>query len=101
VDPEYATTYAPGTVLLPNGQPAGGAAAARRPSGAILVDGQQVADTLQCVHCGGHFVMIRGSGRRRGFCTLCHGITCGSAGCVACVPTEQWLDQVERAHQGG
>lgn len=67
----------------------------RQPSGHIIVNGQQAGDTRQCVHCGGHFLMLRGSGRRRGFCTLCHGITCGSPGCEACVPAEKRLEQRE------
>ena len=78
-----------------NGNLYGEAVAMRKPAGAIIIDGQQVADTAQCAHCGGHFVMVRGSGRVRGFCTLCHGITCGQEGCHACLPMEQRLDLME------
>ena len=69
----------------------------RRPGGAILIDGIQVADTVQCVHCGGHFVMRRGSGITRGFCTNCNGLTCGPTCASTCRPLEQWLDQREKA----
>lgn len=70
------------------------AQAVSKPSGAILVDGQQVADTVQCVHCGGHFVMRKGSGITRGWCRNCNGLVCGPQ-CGACLPFEQWLDQAE------
>jgi hypothetical protein len=71
------------------------ALAVRRPAGAILIDGAQVADTAQCVHCNGHFVMVKGSGTIRGFCRNCNGIVCGP-GCAACVPFEKRLDLAER-----
>lgn len=52
-------------------------------------------DTVQCVHCGGHWIWQPGSGRRRGFCMRCNGFTCGAERCNACVPLEQWLENVE------
>lgn len=73
------------------GRPHGENLAVTRPSGAILVDGQHVADTVQCVHCGGHFVMQKGSGRIRGWCYNCSGIICGPS-CQTCVPYEKKLD---------
>jgi hypothetical protein len=51
--------------------------------------------TLQCVHCGGHWVPQPGSGRVRGFCQNCMGPVCGP-GCAACVPTEQLLENIEK-----
>jgi len=50
--------------------------------------------TLQCVHCGGHWVPRPGSGITRGFCTRCRGPVCGAA-CAACVPFLQMLDNIE------
>ncbi len=50
--------------------------------------------TLQCVHCGGHWVPRPGSGIQRGWCSRCNGPICG-AGCVDCVPTEQLLENIE------
>ena len=67
-----------------------------REAGAILVDGVQVASTLQCCHCGGHFQVVKGSGRKRGFCLKCGSVTCGHADCDTCLPYEKWLDQVEK-----
>lgn len=84
-------------ILDATGHPVGGAKAVLRPSGAILVDGQQVADTVQCAHCGQHFILQPGSGRRRGFCLKCEGLTCGSASCAPCVPIERRLELRERA----
>ena len=58
----------------------------RKPSGHMLVDGNEVAVTHQCAHCGRHFVSIRGSGRKRGFCQNCMRVTCGASRCMACIP---------------
>jgi len=73
-------------------------AAVRKPSGFLIVDGQTVADTVQCRHCGCHFTMIKGSGVRRGFCTKCMGVTCGRKDCMTeCVPVEKRIDRLEKA----
>lgn len=61
-------------------------------SGLIIVDGREVATTRQCVHCGCHFVSVKGSGVKRGYCMLCNGITCGSHVCDKCLPIEKQLD---------
>jgi hypothetical protein len=68
--------------------------------GHILVDGKQVAETHQCCHCGGHFIMRRGSGKVRGFCLKCQGPTCGAGGCDRCVPFEARLEFAEASHAG-
>ena len=55
-----------------------------------------------CVHCGGQFATPRfgtlpgdkTSRIGRGFCTNCGGYICG-AGCSACVPVEQYLENLE------
>ena len=67
-----------------------------REAGAFVVDGIQIASTLQCCHCGGHFVSFRGSGARRVHCGRCNAITCGNPACDACVPFEKWLETVEK-----
>ena len=53
-------------------------------------------DTLQCVHCGGHWSVEPGSGRQRGFCTMCNGPHCGREHCWECVPFRKKLDQMAR-----
>lgn len=68
----------------------------RRPSGSIFIDGQEVADTARCCHCGGHFVMVRGSGRRRGWCLACNAMTCGRRGCGECLPVGKRLELTEK-----
>ena len=67
----------------------------RKPNGYIIIDGQEVAHTLQCCHCGIHFVSIRGSGKIRGKCFACNGITCGKQECDVCVPFEAKLEYEE------
>ena len=67
----------------------------RKPSGFIVVNGQEVAHTLQCCHCNKHFVSIRGSGKRRGFCTHCNKVTCGAKNCDVCLPFERKLELAE------
>ena len=52
------------------------------------------APTLQCCHCGRHFIMRRRSKTLRGFCTRCHGVFCGPQ-CEKCVPTEQLIENIE------
>lgn len=69
-----------------------------KPSGYAVItesDGSIVeADTLQCVHCGGHWQIQPGSGRIRGFCFKCNGPVCGPK-CKECIPHEQWLENIE------
>lgn len=63
----------------------------------IVGDGPTVEhDTLQCVHCGGHFIVRRGSGTRRGFCMKCNGVTCGGANCWECRPYQKLVDEGRR-----
>ena len=68
----------------------------RKPHGSIILDGQEVATTLQCCHCGKHFVSIRGSGMKRGFCMKCMQVTCGDTACNPCRPLEKWIEQEEK-----
>lgn len=51
--------------------------------------------TVQCVHCGRVWLWQPGSGRVRGFCTRCNGITCGSHACDVCVPLLQLVENLE------
>ncbi len=70
----------------------------RRYAGTILVDGKDVAITRRCVHCGCHWVPIKGSGRKRSFCLRCDGHTCGPECPVArfgCVPFDVYLLALE------
>ena len=62
-----------------------------RSGGTCLSDGAEVACTVQCVHCGGHWIPVQFSGRVRGFCMLCKGPICGP-GCQECVPYERQLE---------
>lgn len=53
-------------------------------------------ETAQCRHCGGIWVIQPGSGRLRGYCTLCKGMTCGPACSSSCIPTEVLLESIEK-----
>ena len=63
-----------------------------KPSGFILVGDKEVAHTKQCCHCNVHFVSVKGSGKIRGYCTLCTNIPCGAPACDVHVPFEAKLD---------
>lgn len=59
----------------------------RHPHGVIFLNGREVASTLQCPHCGGHFVSRKGSGVQRSFCLRCEAVTCGAPACMTgCTP---------------
>lgn len=70
-----------------------------RPAGTIIVsspDGLDFqADTLRCVHCQAHWRVMRGSGRKRGYCGRCSGPTCSPECTNKCVPFEQRLENIE------
>jgi hypothetical protein len=54
-------------------------------------------ESARCGHCGGHFRIVPGSGRTRGWCSAC-GVTCGAAACATHVEHwEQRLDRIEAA----
>lgn len=67
----------------------------KREDGIIVLNGSVVATTKQCCHCGNHFVMVKGSGVKRGWCMKCHAITCGKIECCKCVPFEKKLELYE------
>jgi hypothetical protein len=68
----------------------------KKQGGAWIVDGRHVADTLQCVHCTGHFVRRPGGGRQFSYCMNCKGFVCDNPDCQgACVPEEMRLEEME------
>lgn len=72
----------------------------RKPKGYILVTGpmgvEDEGDTVQCVHCQMHWKVVPGSGRERGFCFNCFGVTCGKPACeTKCVPAEKMIERME------
>jgi hypothetical protein len=56
-------------------------------------------ETRQCVHCGNHWIYEPGSGRVRGWCMKCNGVTCGSKQCDPCVPFEARIEIMEGAKE--
>jgi len=77
-------------------------ATANKPAGVIITatsSGRVIeADTLQCCHCGMHWMVVRGSGRLRGWCSKCNGpLCCEKELCtVMCYPLEKRLDDAEK-----
>ena len=63
------------------------------PHGIIFQNGVEVASTMQCCHCGAHYVSRKGSGIRRGFCLRCMQVTCGKQECIECKPFAAELDR--------
>ena len=54
-------------------------------------------DTMQCVHCGGHWIVARGSGRPHIFCNKCGGWTCSNPACLKdCYPIQKKFDDMEK-----
>lgn len=53
-------------------------------------------DTKQCCHCGGHFQIIPGSGKTRGFCLKCTKVTCGNPACNEHFSIEERMDLFEK-----
>lgn len=54
-------------------------------------------DTDQCVHCGGHWIVQKGSGRPHAFCSRCNGNTCSNIKCLTeCYPIQKRFDDVEK-----
>jgi len=82
-------------ILIIGGSQKFEAESVRKPSGAIILDGMHLADTLQCVHCGHVWIPVVGSGKVRGWCNSCGGVTCGSHQCHTCYPFEKRLDDYE------
>ena len=76
---------------------------ALRPSGTVCITtpdgGETQHDTLQCAHCGRHWVVLPGSGRVRGFCLKCMKPTCGAPECDACDPVEAKLQRLEQQYE--
>jgi len=76
------------------------ASTARQPAGYIIIvdpDAPMIErDTLQCVHCGKHWIVIPGSGKTRGFCMKCNGVHCGGAACWECRPWAKVVNEGKR-----
>jgi len=73
----------------------------RGATGSVLIstpfDSDRVVERemVMCCHCGGHWLWVKGSGRRRGWCMRCSGCTCGQRACDACVPMERQIENME------
>lgn len=74
-------------------------ATSRNEAGTVIMtlqDGGVVESaTLQCVHCGTHWLYGSDKTVDRGYCGQCQGPVCGRK-CAKCIPQEQWLENVEK-----
>jgi hypothetical protein len=52
-------------------------------------------EVATCCHCQQIFEMVKGSGRKRGFCLKCMKLTCGRACCDPCLPLERMIANME------
>lgn len=68
----------------------------RNPHGGIMLDGQHVADTLRCCHCGVMWIPVKGSGIERGYCLKCMDVTCGPKCAGSCIPLEKRIELSEK-----
>jgi hypothetical protein len=68
----------------------------RNYSGTILIDGKEVAQTLQCCHCQKHFINLKIPGKERGWCTRCNGPVCPKKECDVCLPFMRWVENIEK-----
>lgn len=72
-----------------------------KPAGVVLVtdfDGKLIEnDTKQCCHCGGHFIVVKGSGKPHVHCGRCAADTCSNPRCMSgCYPIQKRFDDVEK-----
>lgn len=71
----------------------------RKPNGYSISTGEKGTiehDTQMCVHCGQHFDVVAGSGKVRGFCQRCNGVTCGNNNCHEHFPLEKRFELYEK-----
>jgi len=57
-----------------------------------------IEETIQCVHCQRHVVYRPKTFHKDfAFCLCCYGPVCNKPECaLRCVPSEQWLENVEQ-----
>lgn len=62
--------------------PGARSAPSNAPGGVLLSENADIAQTVQCCHCGCHFLYIKGSGKFRSHCIECNRMTCGGYYCL-------------------
>jgi len=76
----------------------------RGPAGHVVITspsgGTAERETRRCAHCGKHWLQVPGSGRQRGLCLRCHGLTCGAKPCDPCLPYEVRIE-IEEGRRSG
>jgi hypothetical protein len=67
-----------------------------KPAGTIIIDGHETAETMQCVHCGRHWIRRRNSGKMMGYCMNCGGVFCPDSKCRECLHFKKKLELYEQ-----
>lgn len=80
-------------------QPFGNVKYERKGHGVWLVDGIEVAETLQCPHCPMHFPSLRDPLPTQMLCFKCMALTCGKPECVTCSPYVRQLEEAAKKAQ--
>ena len=62
----------------------------------LNADGSKTeGETMQCCHCGKHWIVRPRSKRKRGWCLKCSKSTCGGPRCDECLPIERGIEIIE------
>lgn len=62
-----------------------------------LPGGKKEFENRQCAHCGYQWIYQPGSGKKRGICLGCNGMTCGKQACeTKCLVLEKRFDMYEK-----
>lgn len=73
----------------------------RHYGGSILIDGEEVAQTIMCCHCNCQFLNVRLPGKARGWCMRCNAPVCPNPACDECVPFMQMIENIEKGRPRG
>lgn len=58
--------------------------------------GKEVADTVQCCHCGRHGTWTKDTWKKSGWCINCQRVRCGRKECEPCVHWEKRMEIYEK-----
>ena len=59
-------------------------------------NGKEVADTVQCCHCGMHLTWTKKTWKQTGWCINCQRIRCQKKECQTCCHWEKRMEKYEK-----
>lgn len=73
----------------------------RSPDGHLIdpnagVSGKEIADTVQCCHCGMHIQVTKDTWKNTGWCLNCNKVRCTKKKCQSCVHWEKRMEAYEK-----